>query len=178
MNKALFLDRDGVINEDFGYVYKVKDIKYIDGIFDLCQKAISLDYIIIVVTNQSGIARGIFSEKDFFKFMNTLIKDFKKRKIKIHDYYYCPYHEDGSNKKYKKASFNRKPNPGMIIDAAKNNKIDLQKSIMIGDKITDVQAGIKAGIHKNILFCNESNYAEYSFKYEIIHNLRDFKKIF
>ena len=79
--KALFLDRDGVINKDFGYVYKVKDLEYIDGIFDLCLKAQSLGYLIIIITNQSGIARGIFSEKEFQSFMIKILDDFQKKAL-------------------------------------------------------------------------------------------------
>jgi D-glycero-D-manno-heptose 1,7-bisphosphate phosphatase len=178
MKKALFLDRDGVINKDFGYVHKVEDLEYIDGIFDLCSKAISLGYIIIVITNQSGIARGIFSEKDFIFFMKKILNDFNAKGITIKDFYYCPYHMDAKIKKYKKDSYLRKPNPGMILDAVKKNHIDIKKSIMIGDKLSDMQAAIKAGIAKNLLLTNSHPSNGDNENFNIIYNLRDYKNIF
>ena len=120
----------------------------------MCLKAQSLGYLIIIITNQSGIARGIFSEKEFQSFMIKILDDFQKKGITIKDFFYCPYHTDAIKKKYKKDSYMRKPNPGMLLEAADKNLIDLTQSIMIGDKFSDMQAGINAGNTRNVLFSN------------------------
>lgn len=150
-NKALFLDRDGVINKDFGYVYQKEEFEFIDGIFDLCKKAQDKEYKIIIITNQSGIARGYYSEDEFLRLTKWVENEFLKRGIKIEKTFYSPYHEDGKVDKFVKYSFQRKPNPGMIIDAVEEFKIDVSKSIMIGDKKTDMLAAKAAKIGKRIL---------------------------
>jgi len=146
VRKVLFLDRDGVINVDKSYVYKVEDIEFIDGIFDLCQAYQNKDYDIIIVTNQAGIARGYYTEDDFIKLMDWMKKEFKKRGINILDVFYCPHHPDFTGE-----CDCRKPKPGMILEAAKKHNIDLQNSILIGDKMSDIEAGKNAGIGLNIL---------------------------
>lgn len=140
------MDRDGVINVDKSYVYKVEDIEFIDGIFDLCQAYQNKDYDIIIVTNQAGIARGYYTEDDFIKLMDWMKKEFKKRGINILDVFYCPHHPDFTGE-----CDCRKPKPGMILEAAKKHNIDLQNSILIGDKMSDIEAGKNAGIGLNIL---------------------------
>lgn len=144
-NKALFLDRDGVINVDKHHVYKIEDCEFIDGIFDLCRKAKSQGYKIIVVTNQAGIAKGIYTEEDYFKFRDYVHAEFEKQGCPIDAEYYCPYHIEGQGK-YRKDSEDRKPNPGMILKAAKDFNIDLSQSILIGDKESDIEAGTRAGV--------------------------------
>ena len=157
-NKALFLDRDGVINVDKHHVYKIEDCEFIDGIFDLCRKAKSQGYKIIVVTNQAGIAKGIYTEEDYFKFRDYVHAEFEKQGCPIDAEYYCPYHIEGQGK-YRKDSEDRKPNPGMILKAAKDFNIDLSQSILIGDKESDIEAGKNAGVATNILsiFINLDN---------------------
>ena len=149
-NKALFLDRDGVINVDKHHVYKIEDCEFIDGIFDKCRQAKSKGYKLIVVTNQAGIAKGIYTEEDYFKFRDYVHAEFEKQGCPIDAEYYCPYHIEGFGK-YKKDSEDRKPNPGMILKAAKDFNIDLSQSILIGDKESDIEAGKRAGITTNIL---------------------------
>jgi len=144
MTKALFLDRDGVINEDFGYVYKKEDFKFKEGIFELLK--LFKDYKIFIVTNQSGIARGYYSENDFHKLMEWVKKEFKKNNIEIVDINFCPHHPDITG-----SCECRKPNAGMILDLAQKYGIDLANSIMIGDKKSDIQAANKAGITKTYL---------------------------
>ena len=149
-NKALFLDRDGVINVDKHHVYKIEDCEFIDGIFDKCRQAKSKGYKLIVVTNQAGIAKGIYTEEDYFKFRDYVHAEFEKQGCPIDAEYYCPYHIEGFGK-YKKDSEDRKPNPGMILKAAKDFNIDLSQSILIGDKQSDIEAGKRAGVTTNIL---------------------------
>lgn len=149
-NKALFLDRDGVINVDKHHVYKIEDCEFIDGIFDKCRQAKSKGYKLIVVTNQAGIAKGIYTEEDYFKFRDYVHAEFEKQGCPIDAEYYCPYHIEGFGK-YKKDSEDRKPNPGMILKAAKDFNIDLSQSILIGDKESDIEAGKRAGVGECML---------------------------
>ena len=115
--KALFLDRDGVINKDFGYVYKKEDFIFMKGIFNLIKVANKNGYLVIIVTNQSGIGRGMFDEEDFLNLMQWVRNEFKNQDCYIDGVYYCPYHPQAIIPKYRKVSDLRKPNPGMIIKA-------------------------------------------------------------
>lgn len=146
VNRALFLDRDGVINHDSGYTSSTENFQFIDGIFDLCHTAKQLGYLIIVVTNQAGIGRGYYSEAEFLKLTEWMCERFKAENAPITEVFYCPYHPEHGVGAYKKDSFDRKPNPGMILRAAEKYKIDLAQSIMIGDKDSDMQAANKAGV--------------------------------
>lgn len=165
MNKTLFLDRDGVINEDFNYVHKIQDFKFIDGIFELVSRAKDLGYLVIVITNQAGIGRNLYSEDCFLKLTKWMISKFKEKEIIIDAVYYCPYHPIHGKGKYKKDSFLRKPKPGMILKASEDYCIDLKNSILVGDKVHDIEAGISAGIKKNYLFSKEKTF---DIQYELI----------
>ncbi len=145
-HKALFLDRDGVINVEKEYLYKQEDFEFIDGIFELCKHYQDLGYLIFVVTNQSGIARKYYSEADFKKLTEWMVSEFAKRDITIAKVYYCPHHPDISG-----TCECRKPKPGMLLQAADEFAIDLHNSIMIGDKERDIEAGINAGLTENYL---------------------------
>lgn len=158
MKKALFLDRDGVINVDTGYVYKKEDFCFVDGIFDLCHRAREQDFIIVVVTNQAGIARGYYTEDDFNTLNAWMLEEFKKQDITISEVYYCPHHPEFGIGIYKQDSFFRKPNPGMIFKARDEFNIDLSNSIIVGDKDSDIEAGRKAGIGKLIFFKGNYHY--------------------
>ena len=155
MNKALFLDRDGIVNLDHGYVYKQSEFEFIPGIFDVCRHATVNDYVIIVITNQSGIGRGKYSEEDFNQLTIWMIKAFAKQKIKITDVYFCPHHPTEGLGHYLTQCQCRKPAPGMILQAAKDYKIDLQRSVFIGDKLSDMQAANASGINKCVLLTNQ-----------------------
>ena len=144
-NKALFLDRDGVINEDCGYLYKKEDFKLIKGIIPILKKYQELGYMLIVVTNQSGIARGYYTENDFLSLNSWMVKLLDDKGIKITKTYYCPHHPDISG-----PCTCRKPKPGMIVKALEEFHIDPGKSILIGNKKTDILAGKEAQIGKNI----------------------------
>ena len=134
-NKALFLDRDGVINIDKGYVYTRENIIFVEGIFDLCKFASIKEYRIFIITNQAGIGRGFYTEKQFENLTKWLEEVFSKKNITIEHTYYCPYHEKFGKGKYLRESFDRKPNPGMILKAREERGIDLSRSNLIGDKI-------------------------------------------
>jgi len=148
---ALFLDRDGVINIDHAYVYKKEDFEFIDGIFSLCQKAHQLGYLIFVITNQAGIGRGYYTEKDFWVLTDWMLEVFLQNDVDITQVYFCPYHPTYGIGKYRKESSCRKPNPGMILQAQKEYNIDLSRSVLIGDKESDIQAGLSAEVSSNIL---------------------------
>lgn len=146
---CLFLDRDGVINIDYGYVYKEKDFQFIDGVLPTLQKLSKANVNIIIVTNQSGIARGYFSEKDFMLINRYMLKQFNENKINILDVFMCPHHPEGKIDKYKKICDCRKPKPGLINAAVDKYNINVKKSVLIGDKKSDIEAGINANI-KNL----------------------------
>lgn len=149
---ALFLDRDGVINVDYAYVSKQEDFEFIDGIFELCQLAKQLGYLIFVVTNQAGIGRGYYTEEDFWNLTDWMCSVFKFHGAVIDKVYFCPFHPVHGVGKYKVDSSCRKPKPGMILQAAKEFCVDLQRSVLVGDKATDIQAGLAAGVGCNLLY--------------------------
>ena len=151
MSKALFLDRDGVINEDTGYVCQPEDFRFIEGIFELCSTALGLGYLIIVITNQAGIARGYYAEEEFHSLNEWMLMEFEKQGIDIAAVYHCPYHPEYGIGKYKAESFDRKPEPGMIFKARDEHGIDLSRSVLIGDKDSDIEAGRRAGVGRNLL---------------------------
>jgi len=134
---AVFLDRDGVINYDYGYVYKYKDFKLRPGVIKGLRLLTKNDYRIFIITNQSGIARGFFKVSDVELLHKTIIEYFKKRKIIINEIKYSPFHIRGVIKKYKKNSKTRKPGNLMVKQILKKWNTDLEKSFMIGDKNSD-----------------------------------------
>lgn len=155
MNRALFLDRDGVINIEKNYLYKIEDFKFIDGIFELCRHYQNLGYLIFVVTNQSGIARGYYRESDFEKLTLWMIKQFLKKGITITKVYHCPHHPDISG-----TCECRKPKSGMILEAKKEFDLDLKNSILVGDKERDIEAATHAGIQESYLFDETASHKE------------------
>ena len=142
--KTIFLDRDGVINKEVGYLHKIADFIFIDGVFEACLSFKQLEYQIIIISNQSGIARGYFTLFDYEKLTNWMLNQFSKKNIPILDVFFCPHGP-------KSTCSCRKPKPGMINDAIKKYNIDLEKSWMIGDKETDIEAANLAGINNTIL---------------------------
>ncbi|MBE9818744.1 D-glycero-alpha-D-manno-heptose-1,7-bisphosphate 7-phosphatase [Campylobacter concisus] len=170
LHKALFLDRDGVINIEKNYLYKISEFEFIDGIFDVCRYFQRLDYFIVVITNQAGIARGLYTEDDFIKLNNWMIGEFKSNNINITKVYYCPHHPE-----FGVECECRKPRPGMILRAKAEIGIDLQNSILVGDKISDVEAGINAGIGRNYLITTDSSIKE-SIYFNKISNIKELVK--
>jgi len=143
MNKALFIDRDGVINVDKVHVSRKEDFEFNAGIFDLCRSYLDKGYHIIVITNQAGIAKGLYSETDFLRLTSWMVKQFDKQGIKISKVYHCPHHPDFTG-----LCECRKPNPGMILQAKKDFDLDIEQCILIGDKESDLEAGRRAGIRE------------------------------
>ena len=143
VNKAFFLDRDGTINVEKDYLYKTEDFKFIDSTVELCRMAQEKGYLLIVITNQSGVARGYYTEEDMNKCNQYMVDEFAKKGIKITDVFCCPYldsiHPD------------RKPNAGMFLKAQKKYNIDMEASISLGDKQRDCEAANKAGVKKAFL---------------------------
>ena len=154
MNKGLFLDRDGVINFDYSYVYTKENFIFRDEIFEICEIAQKNQFKIIVVTNQAGIGRGYFSNYEFKFITRYMLDTFKKRNIHINKVFYCPFHPEYGVRFYKKRSFFRKPNPGMILHGLNQFSINAKYSLMIGDKVTDRLAAEKANINN---FVNSNN---------------------
>jgi D-glycero-D-manno-heptose 1,7-bisphosphate phosphatase len=151
MQKALFLDRDGVINKEVGYLYRIEDFQFIDGVIDTCLFFQRAGYLLVVITNQAGIARGYYTEDDFHTLNCWMVSQFQKCGVEISKTYYSPYHPDYGKGRYRKDSFCRKPKPGMILQAKQEFNIDLTKSIIVGDKQSDIEAGVRAGIKHCIL---------------------------
>lgn len=150
-NRALFLDRDGVINLDVGYLHEEEHTRFNSGIFELVKVANENKYHVSIITNQSGIGRGYYDVNQFWKFMNWMKHQFYKKGCRIDSIYYCPFHVEAVIEKYRKDSFYRKPNPGMILEAMLNWELDLKNSVLIGDKQSDIEAGKAAGVGINLL---------------------------
>ena len=142
--KAIFLDRDGVINKEVGYLHKIKDFEFIDGVFEACLYFQSLGYQLVIVTNQSGIGRGYYDEDTFHIVNNWMLSQFKNQGVSILDVFFCP-HGPESNCNC------RKPKPGMFNQANDKYGIDIKNSWMIGDKEADIKAANTAGIQNTIL---------------------------
>ncbi len=144
MTKAVFLDRDGVINKEKEYLYRIEDFDFIEGVFDAVSAIRQHHFLAIVITNQSGIGRGYYSQSDYSTLTDWMLNEFKVKNIQLNDVFHCPHTpSDLCNC--------RKPNSGMILEACQKFDIDLLKSWLIGDKEIDIETGINAGIPNNIL---------------------------
>jgi D-glycero-D-manno-heptose 1,7-bisphosphate phosphatase len=154
-NRALFLDRDGVINVEKNYVHRIEDFEFVDGIFELCTEAQRLGYKLIVITNQAGIGRGYYSVADFERLTEWMVGQFAAREITIDRVYYCPYHPTEGIGEFRRESFERKPNPGMILRAQEDLCLDLAQSVLVGDRGSDVEAGRAARVGLNLLLTSD-----------------------
>jgi D-glycero-D-manno-heptose 1,7-bisphosphate phosphatase len=148
---ALFLDRDGVINIDRGYVHRVDQFEFLPGIFELARFAAKLAWPIIVVTNQAGIGRGLFCEADYQAVNEWMCDRFQTERAPIAKVYHCPFHPELGVGDYRLDHPWRKPKPGMILQAAANLNLDLSRSTLIGDKVSDMEAAAAAGVPGRIL---------------------------
>jgi len=172
VKSALFLDRDGVINIDYGHVHSKEKFIFNDGIFELVSKANSLGYLVIVITNQAGIAKGLYSVNEFNVLTKWISEQFLLNNGRIDRTYFCPFHKNGVIQEYIKDSVDRKPHPGMLLKACREFNIDPKKSIMVGDKITDIEAGISSNIGKSIYYGLDSC----NIAYKSVTSLNDIKK--
>lgn len=151
MNKALFLDRDGVINVDHGYVCQPEQFEFIEGVFDACLTFQQLGYRLIVVTNQSGIARGYYTEAQFHRLTAWMCEQFAIHGVQIDGVYHCPHHPSQGVAPYVQRCTCRKPAPGLLLQAIAEHGIDPAQSIMVGDKADDMRAAASAGVGLRIL---------------------------
>ena len=148
---ALFLDRDGVINLDYGYVHRVRDFEFVPGIFELVKMTSKK---VVVITNQSGIGRGYYTKKDFDEVTKFMEQEFSSKAKPIEKVYHCPFHPEAALPAYRSDHFDRKPNPGMFLKAEKELNLDMRRSIMIGDKVSDIVAAHRAGV-KNLILISQ-----------------------
>lgn len=150
MRKVIFLDRDGTINVEKSYLHKWEDFEFEKNAIEGLKKLKDLGYEFIVVTNQSGIGRGYYTEEDLVTLNNQMTEKLKEFGIEILECFYCPHHLEKGIGKYKVDCNCRKPNPGMLLEGIKKYDVDIENSFMIGDKKGDLEAGKKAGL-KSIL---------------------------
>lgn len=182
MRKAIFLDRDGTLNIEKDYLYQEKDLELESGTIEALQILRSLGYLLLVVTNQSGIARGYYTEEDLKQFHNAFQKRLLKFGQKIDKFYYCPHHPQKGIGKYKVDCSCRKPKTGMLETGMKEFQIDRENSYMVGDKFADVQAGLSAGLSSILVRTGygkaeeETLNQEEKTKIEIYDNLLAFAK--
>jgi D-glycero-D-manno-heptose 1,7-bisphosphate phosphatase len=146
MARALFLDRDGVINVDHGYVHSPADFEFVPGVFDTARVAIELGYLVIVVTNQAGIARGHYGVAEFEALTRWMCERFAAEGAPIAAVYYCPYHADGRGAWRVADHPDRKPNPGMLLRAIREHSLDPRQSVLLGDQLSDVEAARRANL--------------------------------
>ena len=143
---AAFLDRDGVLNEDRGYVHRWEDFAFLPGVIDALRRLQQKGYLLVVITNQSAVARGLCAEADVLALHERMRAFLHGQGIELAGIYYCPHHPQGSVARYTRACACRKPEPGMILRAAQEHGIDLARSLLVGDKLSDLEAGRAAGI--------------------------------
>ncbi len=153
---ALFLDRDGVVNVDHGYVCTPDRFELVDGIDDLCRRFAAAGYRIVIVTNQAGIGRGYYTVEQFLAFTAWMVGSFATRGIEIARVYHCPFHPTEGIGNYRRDSYDRKPNPGMLFRARDELALDLAGSVLVGDKASDIEAARAAGVGHPVLFDPEA----------------------
>ena len=142
--KIVFLDRDGVINKEKKYLYKVKDFEFINGVFESLNYLKRLGFEFVIISNQSGIGRGYYSLDEFNNLNQWMLKEFKRKEINILDVLICP-HTDGDN------CYCRKPKPGLFVEAIKKHNINANKSFVVGDAERDILAAKESGVKTKIL---------------------------
>jgi D-glycero-D-manno-heptose 1,7-bisphosphate phosphatase len=149
--RALFLDRDGIINQEVGYLHRADDVVWVEGIFALARTASRLGYKLVVVTNQAGIARGFYTEQDFHALMDWMHAEFVAQQAALDGVYFCPYHPREGIGEYLREHPDRKPGPGMLLRAAADLDLDLGQSVMVGDRCSDIAAANAAGLREAFL---------------------------
>ncbi|SEB66901.1 D-glycero-alpha-D-manno-heptose-1,7-bisphosphate 7-phosphatase [Terriglobus roseus] len=152
LRPALFLDRDGVINEEVDYLWTWDRCRFVDGIVSLLRTAHRQGYFVAVVTNQAGIGRGMYTEEDFHRLMERMAEELAKHDVHFDAVYFSPFHPIHGLGDYKRETDCRKPGPGMMLRAAEEHGLDLPRSILVGDRCTDILAGAAAGIGHLYLF--------------------------
>ena len=148
--RALFLDRDGVVNHEVGYLHRPEDVRWVEGIVPLCRTAMDLGYKLVVVTNQSGIARGFYTMAQYEELTAWIRAELLGESVVLDAVYCCPYHPEGLGE-YRREHEDRKPGPGMLLRAARELSVDLAESVMVGDRCSDVGAANAAGLRQAFL---------------------------
>ncbi len=151
MERGLFLDRDGVINHETGYLSRVEDVRFVEGIFSLCRTAAGLGYRLIVVTNQAGIARGLYTEADYQTLMEWMRGKFRSEGVELDAVYHCPFHPEHGVGEYRREHEDRKPGTGMLQRGARELGVSLEESVMVGDRCSDMEAANTAGLRQAFL---------------------------
>ena len=141
MNKALILDRDGVVNVEKNYVHRIEDFEFMEGIFPLCARFRDEGFLIVVATNQAGIARGLYTLDDLARLHAWMTERFADRGLRLAGIYHCPHHPQFSGE-----CDCRKPHPGMLLQAARDLDLDIPQCVLLGDKERDLEAGRRAGL--------------------------------
>lgn len=152
MRQAIFFDRDGVLNEEVGYIWQVERFKWIDGARDAIKFCNQRGLLTVVVTNQGGIARGLYTAREVDAIHNFMQKSLSEVGAHIDAFYYCPHHPEGTVTEFSVACDCRKPKPGLILKACRELDIDLAQSIMFGDSERDIKAAQAAGLRAGIFF--------------------------
>lgn len=143
---AVFFDRDGVLNQDIGYLFESHRLIWIDGAREAVKAANDMGYLAFVVTNQSGVARGLYEEAHVQQLHDWMAAELGKIGAHIDAFEYCPFHPEGSVERYRQVSPRRKPSPGMITDLLERFPVDIERSFLIGDQPTDLEAARAAGV--------------------------------
>jgi D-glycero-D-manno-heptose 1,7-bisphosphate phosphatase len=170
-SKAAFLDRDGVINVDHGYVHRREEFDFYPGTLGACRLLHDAGFRLIVITNQAGIARGYYSESDFASLMSWVARIFADAGAPLDSVYYCPHHPDGALRHYRIACDCRKPRPGMIVEALARERITAAESILVGDTLGDLEAGAGSGIGRCFLVEPENPGARYRTLQDVVSHL-------
>lgn len=165
--KVAFLDRDGVINREVNHLHKIVDFNYVPKTKQALRNLKELGYQIIVVTNQAGIAKGFFTEEDYYRLSRHYFHDLFDSGITLLDIIHCPHHPNAVLEKYRASCFCRKPGPGMLLHAINKYSVDVEKSILVGDKVSDMEAAVNAGIKNYFLVesghkISQEDYVKYS----------------
>ena len=174
MNYAAFLDRDGVINVDHGYVSSPEEFDFLPGVPEALGQLQAAGYLICIVSNQSGIGRGLYAETDLFalnQYIAGCLMDMVG--VRVAAFYHCPHHPTEARGAFLKQCKCRKPSPGMILQAISDHNIDPARSILVGDKASDIDAGRAAGVERLFLVTNEGGVAISGEGVECVAGLRD-----
>ncbi|MGL5485020.1 MAG: D-glycero-alpha-D-manno-heptose-1,7-bisphosphate 7-phosphatase [Shewanella sp.] len=174
---AIFIDRDGVINREVGYCHRIEDFSILDGVIDFLKYANTVADYVIIVTNQAGIAKGIFNEEDYHKLTKYMLDVLHDAGVYIDEVIFCPHHPDGINA-YRMNCSCRKPHSGMIDYAVEKYSLERSRSIMIGDKLSDINAGINASLYKKFLVSTGHSLTDECIRYSdgVFDSLSDLKE--
>lgn len=170
---ALFLDRDGVINREVGYLHRFEDVEFVPGILPVLRTANALGIFTCVVTNQAGIGRGLYTEADFHKLMRSMQSALRAGGGELNGVYFSPFHPVHGLGDYRRETDCRKPAPGMLLRAAREHDLDLQRSIMVGDRCSDIAAGAAAGVPRLFLLKGLEQAACDSLQYTPLNSLTE-----